>query len=407
LVRLRSILHRLYTWPISPAVTRWIGRVFWGIGVPTGGEDSASLTDADSILVIRLDRIGDFVLSTSFLRELRRNAPKARLTLVVSADAYNLAETCPYVDEVIAVDTARVNPYRRWWRVLVFARRRLAAGKYDLCILPRRGIDRNHATYLAFFSGSTRRVGFSERVHPLKCAWNRGYDRLLTDSILDAVEQHEVEHNLGLLSHLGALVENGELELWWSEDDTAHVDRFIERNGFKESARIAAIAPCASDERKVWPPEGFIGVGKWLMQAYNTSLVVVGGECDRDLACRFVEELGPDCASAAGELTLRQTAALLARCMVFVGNDSGPMHLAAAVKRPVVEICWFDPVDPSDDLVNANGFHPWGTPHEIVYPSGADVTEGGERSRLPVHRVRSEDVRSALKSCLERLPSSG
>lgn len=88
----------------SYAVTYWLGEpLFWLMGLRGKGEE-INLSRIRRVLVVRLDDIGDMVLTTPFLRELRRNIPKSWITLVVKPRVYNLVETCPYVNEVLSCD---------------------------------------------------------------------------------------------------------------------------------------------------------------------------------------------------------------------------------------------------------------------------------------------------------------
>ena len=115
------------------------------------------------ILIVRLDEIGDMVLTTPFLRELRRNYPKAEITLVVKPAVYNLVELCPYVD--IIKKFSKVNG--RW---AVFQNINLAKKfvyneleqDYDLAIVPRFDSDLDYmAGAIAFYTGASRRIGYA------------------------------------------------------------------------------------------------------------------------------------------------------------------------------------------------------------------------------------------------------
>jgi heptosyltransferase-2 len=359
-----------------------------------------------SILVIRLDRIGDFVLCTPFLRELRRNAPQARIVLLVNSIAYSLARGCPYVDEVVAFDATQRSPYGRFWRAVVFARRTLARSTFDLCVLPRWGVDRTHATYIAFFSGSAHRVGYSEKRSELTRTWNRGYDRLLSEKVLAAIDQHEVEHNLHLLTHLGAEIECRDLELWWNAADSDIVERFWVANGLSRRGRVIVLAPFASERRKQWPLDGFRRIGRRLIEDDGMDVVIVGGEDEVVSGEKLAVELGPRCVNAAGLMTLAQTAALMRRCDLFLGNDSGPMHIAAAAGLPLVQVAWYRKEEVVPDLLYPDGFLPWQARYSIVYPPPpATLIEDSRQSDYPISRVSPEQVRAALRAQLDHLLS--
>jgi heptosyltransferase-2 len=115
-----------------------------------------------------------------------------------------------------------------------------------------------------------------------------------------------------------------------------------------------------------------VELGRRLVREYDARFVVVGGPQDSHLGQRLETELGSSrVLNLAGRITLRQTGAVLERCCLTVSNDSGPMHLAAAVGSPVVKIAWHprgsSPADPDSPA----RFHPWGVPHVVVQPERA------------------------------------
>jgi heptosyltransferase-2 len=128
------------------------------------------LQGARRILVILLDEIGDVVLTTPFLRALRRNAPQAWITLVVNPQLFNLVGMCPHVNEVLTFDWGAPVPaaLSRQARALRMAATRLWWRRFDIAIIPRGGAHYYHATYLADFSDAPRRVGHSEGVNARK-----------------------------------------------------------------------------------------------------------------------------------------------------------------------------------------------------------------------------------------------
>src|SRR5271166_4625161 len=141
-----------------------------------------SLADARSILVVRLDALGDVVLTGPFLRELRHNAPKARITLVVQPSTFNLVELCPYVDQVLKfqVNSDHPSQMRLAWRFLTFCARHIWTRRWDMAINPRFDVDPYGATLLLWLSRASRRVGYSQYVTPGKARHSPWHDRCLT-----------------------------------------------------------------------------------------------------------------------------------------------------------------------------------------------------------------------------------
>ena len=323
------------------------------------------------ILVIRLDEIGDFVMTTAFLRELQSTYPKAKITLVVKPLVYNLAKTCPYVD-IVHVYNPQAGGFfakiKLKWRRIWFAKRYLQKQKFDLAIAPRWDADDHGALPLVDLSLAKRRVGYSEFVSERKKEQNRGYNRYLTDIIEDDSVGHEVEKNLNIIRFLGGEVRNDALELWLTPEDIEEAKKWLVP--FKrEDKSLVALGIGASRPKRKWPLASFVEVCKRLQEEKNVQFVVIGAEEDFAFGEKLKATLGEDLLNLAGKLSLRGSAAALERCTLFVGNDSGPKHIAAAMQRPVVEMTCH-PAKGSKRSCNYPGrVRAWGEGHIVLQPT--------------------------------------
>jgi heptosyltransferase-2 len=365
------------------------------------------------ILVLRPDGVGDVVMTGPFLRELRRARPHARITLIVAPRALNLVQRCPHVDRVLTVQipppTAVVDT---WWRPLArrtaafsLARRDLWPRSYDLAVVPRWGVDHHEASVLAYLSGATHRVGYSEHVSADKERRNRGYDRFFSQVVDDRSVKHEVERNLALLSLLRVEPSNDKLETWVSEEDEDFADEILASLG---NEPYVAVGPGAGSPNRRWPIERFVELGRSLTDQ-GARLVAVGGPGEEALGDELQRRVGGKVVNLIGKTTLRQSAAVLKRCLLFCGNDTGPMHLAAAAGIPVVEVsCHSD----RGDVLHISSpmrFGPWRVPHRIVRPKEpADGCTNGCRARVPhcILKVEVDSVNSAMTSLLEEVLAS-
>jgi len=342
-------------------------------GLRRSAEPLPRLQDVKSVLVGRLDeRIGDFVLMTPFLRELRRNAPQAWITLLVTPTVAELAMCCPYADEVVFLDRVTkgaCRSLRRYWKVLQVSAERLWARRFDLALLPRWGTGGGYHNVLPlYWSGARFRVGFSERDANFQGRFLVGQDWLLTHAIHDLSIKHEVVRYLDLLRFLGGTVEDERMELWLTGEDEAMAGEFLRQQGVGEGELLVAFGIGATDLKRRWRPDGFIAVGRHLAQKHGARIVLLGGKAEREFAAVLADGLGPTAINAAGVLSLRAAAALLKRCRLYIGHDTGAMHLAAAVSVPVVEISCH-PLTGSPYSWNApQRFGPWGVPCRILQP---------------------------------------
>jgi ADP-heptose:LPS heptosyltransferase len=367
------VLDRLdFYWP-EPHLLRLAGEPLFRLA-GRRGKNTFALARVKSALVVRTDEIGDVVLTTPFLRELRRNLPDAWITLIVKPAVLALMQTCPYVDEVLAFNVKlgkRSMPLLKYLVVPKFAYRYLWRRRFDIALSPRWDTDSFHATWLMYFSGAPWRVGFSERTDPDKSYYNHNYDRLRTHSLDDATVKHEVERDLDLLRFVGARVEEDRLEVWLQQGDLAHARRVLDEHGVLASDLRIALAPGALRARKVWPKENYAELARWLGKAFGARVLLIGGADEADLGEVLHAELGDGVINQIGKTSLRQAAALLQQCDLYVGNDTGPMHIAAALGLPVVEISCHPPQGLPGHAHSALRFGPWKVPFAVVQPQRA------------------------------------
>jgi len=304
--------------------------------------NTLNLNHIHNVLVVRLDEIGDIVMFSPFLRELRDNLPNAQITLVVKPGVHNLVEKCPYVDQIVVFDpsgTRWKRPFVLPWRTWHMSARMLHKEKYDLAIVPKWGTDSVYATYLAFFSGAMRRSGYSERVEKRKSILNRGFDRLLTHPLLDYTIRHEVDHNLNLLRFLGFEINADHTEVWFDKTDLDYARQVLLENRIAQDTTVIALGPSGGHSLlKQWPIENFVELGKNLTKSDNVRLLVFGGSGEEYLGDAIAGAIGDRVISQVGKTTLRQMAALLSLCHLYIGNDTGITHIAAALNIPVIAI---------------------------------------------------------------------
>lgn len=289
------------------------------------------------ILVIRLDEIGDMVLSTPFLRELRRNYPKAEITLVVKPAVYNLVELCPYVDRIKKFSKAdgRWAVFQNINRAKKFAHNELEQD-YDLAIVPRFDSDLDYmAGAIAFYTGAGRRIGYAPWVLPRKSKSDAGLEGFYTDFV-PAREGvcHEVERNLDILRYLGCTIENTSLELWIDKHDEQVAKKLLSTGG---GQRLLVLVLSAGAKHKEWPIENYIGMVEFFRQENVLPILLGAGENTREYADVFCNAC-PEAIDLVGKCSLRETYAVMKSCEIFLGGDTGPMHMAVAAGLPGVAL---------------------------------------------------------------------
>lgn len=293
-----------------------------------------------SIIVFRLDAIGDVVLSSAMLREVRRLYPAAHITLVVSSTTRSLVEHCPYIDEVLDKPTGFYKPgllIRDLKAVAAFSIQKLRGRHWDLALVPRWDVDLYFATLMSVYIGATRRVAFTEKVSAAKHSFNWGFDTLCTDVLPSGPSEHEVQRNLDIVRYLGGHIEETNLEIWLTPEDEASAARLWSDLGLKASKAVFAFGIGASQSKKRWPAQAFARLIDILSSSVQFTPVIVCAAEELPLA-QEVQDHTNTRLLVLQRRSLREVAAFLSRCTLFIGNDSGPMHIAAAAGLPVVEI---------------------------------------------------------------------
>lgn len=393
---LRRVSNALTSVRLAAAV----GGILYRLSGRKPWADSFRLADARRVLVVRLGGAGEIVLTGPLLRELRRNAPEAEITIVVSPRMRNLVERCPDVDRVLTYDWAVPGAFgrlRRHARALALARRELWGLRLDLALLPHRGEDRHHAAFVTYFSGAARRVGYAETVD----------DRLLTRSLAGGAPAHEVERTLDVLRALGGEVRADGLELWLDRADDEEAGRILERHGVAPTEPLVALGPGAPYQRGVWPIPRYAEVARTLHSRHGARVLAVGG-ARATLGESLARQTEGEVVSLMGAMTPRRMAALLRRCALYVGNDAGAMHMAVAGGTPVVEISSHPRAGRPDHPLSPARFGPWKGESRVLRPERplppcTDACTG--RVAHCITQVTVDEVLDAAAELLSHRPS--
>lgn len=351
------------------------------------------------ILIIRLDGIGDYLLFTPFLRELRRAVPDfTRICLVTTPELLELANRNPHIDDALSFQFGigrmctrpGVGPPSSQFVELMRCRRKLRAFQPDLAIVPRWDIDSPHPAMLSWLSGARRRIGYGRRPTTSGSPNNQSYKALLSVTVpATGPPQHEVLQSLALLRVLGAAPRSSDLEVHISEQEREWAASFVIDKGHVGRGPLIALGVGARHRKRRWPVENFVTLGRRLVETHGAHLLVVGGADDVPISEEIVVQIGDShVISTVGLASLGQAAALLSLCSLFIGNDSAPMHLAAAVAVPVVELSCHAK---TGDIFDANSpvrFGPWGVAHTVLCPTDA---------RPPCTRNCSADVAHCIQ----------
>jgi heptosyltransferase-2 len=277
-----------------------------------------------NILLIQTGFVGDMVLTTPLLRGLRRAAPAAGITLLHATRTDGLVRSCPHVNDRIAFDKRGEESGPR---ATLRIGRSLRARRFDLVVSPHRSI---RSGLLALATGAERRIGFDHYPSALFYTDVVPYSRW---------ESTFVRRKLRLLEPLGIVDADERTEAYFGKGEIAEAEALLRAAGVRAPFAVLALGSAWATKR--WPPERF-GELAALFDARGIGSVLVGGDADAPAAAEALRS-GPG-ADLTGRTSFGVLAAILSRALLFVGNDSGTLHLACAAGTPSVAI--FGPTGP-------------------------------------------------------------
>lgn len=325
------------------------------------------------ILITRLSAIGDCILTMPLLCALRRQFPEAFLAWATQSGPAKLLQGHECLDELIVVSRGWLKSPRMIWQL----RRRLRAGQFDIALDPQ---SLTKSAALAWLSGAPRRIGFA-------APRGRELSMWLNNELQRPTRPHLVDCQMDLLQTLGGTPADVRFAVPSEPAACAAIVSFLAGAGL--AGAFAVINPGAGWDSKLWPAERFAQVAVHLGQRCGLPTVVVwAGDRERGWAAH-IAAIAQGLAILAPPTTLPELAALLRKARLFVGSDSGPMHLAAAVGTPCVAL--FGPTRPED-------CGPYGSRHVTVqayYQGGTSR----QRRQAANDALRAISVTMVLAAC--------
>ena len=291
-----------------------------------------------TILVVRNDRFGEFLLNIPAMRALKESFPGSRIIALVDPSVRELAGCVSFIDEIMDWSAQKHS-----WSEKMNLINLLKKKNIDLAVMLNPSKELNICTYFA-------------RI-PLRAGYSRKWGFLLNRKIKDKKHlglKHEVEYNLELVNRAGAFTRDLSLAL---KVDQADAEGLLK---FSSERPLVALHPWTSDPLKQWPSENFLLLAKKLLEIGNFNLVIVGG-VTHSLESRMFDDLGENSINLTGKTNLRQLAALLGKCSLLISGDSGPVHLAACVGTPVLALFRTDLSGKT-----AKRWGPWGKGHAVI-----------------------------------------
>lgn len=308
----------------------------------------------ESILCIRLSGLGDVVHALNTLALLREERPGARITWIVEDRFAGVLDGHPQIDELITIPRGK---WGRWlWNPLAWPRlgagaralaRRLRRARFDVSIDFQSSIK---SAWLVAGARARKRIGFARPV-------SREFNRLAQTDLVDppAAACHRIERDVALLGPLGIAPRNVQPQLPFDKQRDAAAGEIC--RGLARPLVVMHPGTSRYAAFKRWPAENYAALADRLVDERGVGVLVTWGPGEKELAQEVVDRAQRTCTLAPKLPGLLELVHVLRRADLFVASDTGPMHIASALGRPVVAL--FGPKDPDQT-------GPYGDPSEVV-----------------------------------------
>ncbi|EML2226222.1 TPA: putative lipopolysaccharide heptosyltransferase III [Klebsiella aerogenes] len=317
------------------------------------------------ILVIKLRHHGDMLLITPLVNALKQQYPAARVDVLLYAETRDMLAANPEINQIYAIDRSWKKQGKRHqlkmeWQLI----RSLRQQRYDMVL---NLADQWPSAIISKLTGAPTRIGFDfpKRRHPF---WR--YCHTALASTQQHNQLHTVQQNLSILAPLGLEINDAPARMGYSESDWAY-SRALLPDGFQENYIV--IQPTSRWFFKCWREERMSALINAL-SAEGYAVVLTSGPDAKEK--QMVENIISGCPQArlhslAGQLTLRQLAAVIDHARLFIGVDSVPMHMAAALGTPLValfgpsKLTFWRPWQAKGEVIWAGDFGPLPDPDDI------------------------------------------
>lgn len=340
------------------------------------------------ILVLRYRSIGDIILSYPTIEALRETYPTARIDFLIDDKFADICHAHPYVNYVLLHPTKRGNTGSwAYFKKSVQFMSKIRKQKYDMVVDLHSG---PRSSILTFLSGARYRVGsLMRKRHKLF------YNVYAEPGIAKKV--HTVNVMLNTISPLKPnKLAKKSLFLRYKDGDGLYVKNFLEKYDVTEKETVVMVHPGARVDIKRLPSQRMGKIVNWMTTELGVKVIYAGKDSDLPAIADIVSYSGKP-GLMATNLTLGRLAALIKSCNLFIGNDSGPMHMAAALDVPIV--AFFGPSDPAI-------WSPWGARGKIVRCTPMECMPCDQKGCPYVGnhcmtRISERDIKRAILSTLK------
>ncbi len=290
-------------------------------------KDILSASSIRKILVIRLDRIGDMVITTPIFRAIKEKWPDVKVTVLTNPVNKNIVINNPFIDYILVYD--RENMHKSFNSRIIFFRS-IRAREFDIVIDPYLDYELK-TSFITRFVGNRFRLGFEFAGR--KIFYNIRYHANVFP--VSTEKKHMIDYYLDLVTCLGVETKQRQPEIFLSSDEKEKAYKLLEKAGVNTKNRIIGIHPGGHYESQRWPIKRFAAISDYLITSYGIKVILFAGTEEKQLMSEF-KDYAVKAPIFLYDLSLREFMSALSHCSLFLCNNSGPLHIATALNIPTV-----------------------------------------------------------------------
>jgi ADP-heptose:LPS heptosyltransferase len=355
--------------------------------------------------------VGDLTLSLTLLDRIHDRWPQARIDVAVGASMGPLVEAIPYVSRTFRLKRSTIRhprfaAYAEIGNATRLFQSEIASTAYDLAIAPRwDSFDSFFSGYLAYLTGAPVRCGYSGRSD----GGAPQVDRFYTVAAIGGAGEHESLRYTRLLGRCG-------LEPIDAVDENTPrrpiraLQQIAERRKVAGTAMLspvptpyAVLSPGSTKRRHIWPIERFASIGRQLNEEFGMRTIIIGSQNDAALCAELGAKIGLASHSMAGKTDALQMLDLIAGAALFLGNESGPAHIAGGLGIRTIVVCPHTPSSYVDHQNSPWRWRPAGNEVRMLQPAYSTAPCTGICQNPQAHcilRIKEDQVLASIRSAL-------
>ena len=290
-------------------------------------KDVLSASSIRNVLVIRLDRIGDMVITTPIFRALKEKWPDVKVTVLTNPANRNIVINNPFIDYILVYD--RENTHKNLNSRLIFFRG-IRERKFDLVIDPYLDYELK-SSLITRFVGNRFRLGFEFAGREI--CYNIRYNPNVFP--VSTEKRHMIDYDLDLLTYIGIKTQKRQPEIFLSTDEKENAYKLLEEAGVSPGTEIIGLHPGGNYQSQRWPVKRFAAISDHLITNYDVNVILFAGQAEKQLLSEF-RDYAVKTPIFLCDLSLREFMSTLSHCSLLLCNNSGPLHIATALNIPTV-----------------------------------------------------------------------